>query len=354
MSVPYEDDKRYGATSEARDNQQVTADGSAVQQQQPQQQMQQQQVTAQPGATAVQQPNNGAQQATVSGQDAQATVNNGATIKDAISRVKAGGSAVPTVAKADDDDDEPPQVYDMGDVIDYAERRRQESEANVPTKEQLEKERKRNATNRKIAAISDAVSAISDMFFAHKGAKPTYDAEKNMTEAEKKRYDKFLDDYKSKKKDLDEWTEQVAKLRKSKSDDEYKRWSGQKELKWKQYKAEAEKMKAESDARLAELKIEYQNDRNGYLRAKYDLDNEYKNKQIELVDARKSQAYAAANASNAKARKELTPETTTTVENKPDRYGTVRESTKTVVKTHGATAAAPATSNNKQKGHIGW
>lgn len=71
----------------------------------------------------------------------------------------------------------------------------QQSLLNAPTKEEQEAEAKRQKRNALFAAISDGVSALSNLYFTTKGAPNAYTGKKTMTDAVQDRYAKIRQDW---------------------------------------------------------------------------------------------------------------------------------------------------------------
>lgn len=77
----------------------------------------------------------------------------------------------------------------MQDVIDYLEERK--AAIHIPTKEELEKERRRKKTEGIISAIADGASAISNLIATTQYAPDMYRHENSLSEKMKERYDKL-------------------------------------------------------------------------------------------------------------------------------------------------------------------
>ncbi len=72
-----------------------------------------------------------------------------------------------------------------------------------PTKDeaQLKKERRRERAAKSIAALSDGMMALSNLFFVNRGAKNSYDGSKTLTASTQARYDRMKKDYEERKKE---------------------------------------------------------------------------------------------------------------------------------------------------------
>ena len=82
-------------------------------------------------------------------------------------------------AKDWEDNPHTPKYGNMQDVIDYLERAR--AAIHIPTKEELEKERRRRRTEGIIASIADGASAISNLITTTQYAPDMYDGNNTMT-----------------------------------------------------------------------------------------------------------------------------------------------------------------------------
>lgn len=96
--------------------------------------------------------------------------------------------------QSNDEQQPPKQANSLTDVIDAMYKSR------MPTEEELKKERKRERAKQIISAIADGVSAISNLYFAGKGAKNV--KQTSMSAANAKRYQDILD---RRRKMQDKW-----------------------------------------------------------------------------------------------------------------------------------------------------
>lgn len=69
----------------------------------------------------------------------------------------------------------------------------------LPSPEELEKEKKRHKQRAVIAAIGDGLSALANMYYVNKGAQSMYDGKNTLSDRERARYDKFLKDREGRK-----------------------------------------------------------------------------------------------------------------------------------------------------------
>lgn len=92
-----------------------------------------------------------------------------------------------------------PQDTDEKKVMSYKEQ--YDALFKPPTDEDIEKEKKKQKREAIIAAISDGVSAMSNLFFTTQYAPSMYDGKKTQSESVRVRYDKLFKDFDDKKKD---------------------------------------------------------------------------------------------------------------------------------------------------------
>lgn len=86
-----------------------------------------------------------------------------------------------------------PLYGNWGDVLEHMER--QKAAIDLPTAEDLARERRRKKTDGIIGGISDAARAVANLFFTTQYAPDMYTGTKSMKEESDKRYDKYMDDY---------------------------------------------------------------------------------------------------------------------------------------------------------------
>ena len=159
--------------------------------------------------------------------------------------------------KPDDNPDEEaaaPQFGNMQDVIDFLEERK--AAIHLPTKEELEKERRRKKTEGIISAIADGASAISNLIFTTQYAPDMYRHENSMTEKWKERYDKLKKDRDA---DADRYLNYALTIGKLKDGQEAKEYQRGRDALQDQIRVSQEtraQLKADRDAAMAELKME--------------------------------------------------------------------------------------------------
>ena len=116
----------------------------------------------------------------------------------------------------------------------------------LPSKEELEKEKKRHKQRAVIAAIGDGLSALANMYYVNKGAQSMYDGKNTLSDREKARYDKFLKGYEKNKAAYYKNHENAQRL-----DDEWNRYNEErKERKERTRLAAEQKAQAAVQAQL--------------------------------------------------------------------------------------------------------
>lgn len=81
----------------------------------------------------------------------------------------------------------------------FAEQYRKSNPFTPKTDEELEKEKKKEKREKMFAAIGDGIAAISNLYFATKGAPSMYDGKNTMSEKTQVRYDRMKKEYEDKK-----------------------------------------------------------------------------------------------------------------------------------------------------------
>lgn len=142
----------------------------------------------------------------------------------------------------------------MQDVIDYLYKAREA--IHVPTKEELEKERRRKKTEGIISAIADGASAISNLIFTTQYAPNMYQQENSMTGKMRERYDRL-----KKERDADadrylNYSLMIGRLKDAKEEKEYSRGRNALQDQIRMSQETRAQLKADRDAAMAELKME--------------------------------------------------------------------------------------------------
>lgn len=145
----------------------------------------------------------------------------------------------------DKDDQEGPRYGNMQDVIDYLERAR--AAIHIPTKEELEKERRRRRTEGIISSIADGASAISNLITTTQYAPDMYDGNSTMTGKMKERYDRLKAEHEADADRYFNYSLTLAKLKEGQDDKEYQRGSDA-------LQDQIARSKAENAAKLADIK----------------------------------------------------------------------------------------------------
>ncbi len=84
----------------------------------------------------------------------------------------------------------------VADRISYEEAYKWEEAERAKREDRMDKEQRRKE---RIAAIGDGISALSNLYFATKGAPNMYDAANSLSEASRVRYDRMKEDYRAKR-----------------------------------------------------------------------------------------------------------------------------------------------------------
>lgn len=147
-----------------------------------------------------------------------------------------------------------PQFGNMQDVIDFLEKRK--AAIHLPTKEELEKERRRKKTEGIISAIADGASAISNLIFTTQYAPNMYQQENSMTDKMRERYDRIK---KERDADADRYLNYAMTIGKLKDAQEAREYQHGRDALQDQIRMSQEaraQLKADRDAAMAELKME--------------------------------------------------------------------------------------------------
>lgn len=127
---------------------------------------------------------------------------------------------------------------------------RENSTFKPKTKEDVEKERKRQKREAVFAAIGDGISALSNLWFTTQGAPSTYDGTKSMSEATRKRFDRLKKEYEDSRREY-----MTGYMRALKMDDDLARANRKEKLAKieSDRREERAKAKEERDKKLADL-----------------------------------------------------------------------------------------------------
>ncbi len=141
----------------------------------------------------------------------------------------------------------------MQDVIDYLYKAREA--IHVPTKEELEKERRRKKTEGIISAIADGASAISNLITTTQYAPNMYQQENSMTDKMRERYERI-----KKERDADadrylNYSLMIGKLKDAQDAKEYQRGRDALQDQIRMSQETRAQLKADRDAAMAELKM---------------------------------------------------------------------------------------------------
>lgn len=141
----------------------------------------------------------------------------------------------------------------MQDVIDYLYKAREA--IHVPTKEELEKERRRKKTEGIISAIADGASAISNLITTTQYAPNMYQQENSMTDKMRERYERI-----KKERDADadrylNYSLMIGRLKDAQEEKEYSRGRNALQDQIRMSQEARAQLKADRDAAMAELKM---------------------------------------------------------------------------------------------------
>lgn len=142
----------------------------------------------------------------------------------------------------------------MQDVIDFLEERK--AAIHLPTKEELEKERRRKRTEGIISAIADGASALSNLIFTTQYAPDMYRHEDSLSEKMRQRYERLK---KERDADADRYLNYALTIGRLKDAQEAKEYQRGRDVLQDQLRLSQEtraQLKADRDAAMAELKME--------------------------------------------------------------------------------------------------
>lgn len=142
----------------------------------------------------------------------------------------------------------------MQDVIDFLEERK--AAIHLPTKDELEKERRRKRTEGIISAIADGASALSNLIFTTQYAPDMYRHEDSLSEKMRQRYERLK---KERDADADRYLNYALTIGRLKDAQEAKEYQRGRDALQDQQRLSQEtraQLKADRDAAMAELKME--------------------------------------------------------------------------------------------------
>lgn len=153
-----------------------------------------------------------------------------------------------------------PQVEERPKSLSYAELLDKLWPNKPKTDEELEQERKKQKRTSIFAAISDGISALSNLYFTSQYAPDAFDPSKGMTATTKARFDKLKKDYENNQRQYLSAYMQAAKMDADSADkDRSWRHMLEREIVTDRYKEAADtraQAKADRDASMAELRME--------------------------------------------------------------------------------------------------
>lgn len=151
-------------------------------------------------------------------------------------------------------DSEQRQYNNMQDVIDYLEEQR--AAIHMPSKEDLEKERRRRRTEGIISRIADGASAISNLITTTQYAPDMYNPSSSMSDATRARYERLK---KEREADADRYLNysmMIGRMKNEADDREYKRGRDALQDRIRISQDTRAQLKADRDAAMAELRLE--------------------------------------------------------------------------------------------------
>jgi hypothetical protein len=125
-----------------------------------------------------------------------------------------------------------------------------DSAINLPTKEELEKERRRYKTEKTVGAIGDTVSALANLFATTGYAPSAYKQENSLADKAQAKHDKMMQDYRENADRHLNYAMQIARIKDNQEQTQYTR-ARQDML------DQIEQAKADNAAKLADLKEKY-------------------------------------------------------------------------------------------------
>ena len=179
-----------------------------------------------------------------------------------------------------------PEFGNMQEVLDWLSKRK--AAIHLPTKEEMEKERRRRKTEGIISALADGASAVSNLIFTTQYAPDMYRPENSMTEKMKERYNKL-----KKERDADadryfNYAMMIGKIKDAQEAKDYQRGRDalqdrirMSQEKRAELKADRDAAKAEYEAQKRQLDLQFLQgkiDRNSYLTEQEKLETEYMKK----------------------------------------------------------------------------
>lgn len=151
-------------------------------------------------------------------------------------------------------EEEAPHFGNMQEVIDWLEERM--AAIHLPTKEELEKERRRKKTDGIISAFADGASAISNLIFTTQYAPDMYRHENSMTEKMKERYDRIKKERDAEADRYFNYALTIAKLKDAHDAMVYQHGRDALQDQIRMSQETRAQLKADRDAALADLKMQ--------------------------------------------------------------------------------------------------
>lgn len=128
-----------------------------------------------------------------------------------------------------------------------------------PTKEQLEKERKKRRRDEIFAAVGDGIMALSNLYFTTQGAPSSYTGHNTMSEKTRARYDKLKADREKEKETYYHGLERARQMDNAERAQKWQEYIGAERLKAQQADEERAKAREARDKEMHDLNMQLKN-----------------------------------------------------------------------------------------------
>lgn len=163
------------------------------------------------------------------------------------------------------------------EVIDHLERKK--AEIHLPTKEELERERRRQKTEKFISGVSDAARSIANIIAVHNYAPNMYDGANSMSARTQSRFDREKSEREAEEERYFNYAMTIGKLKEGIEQQKYQRGRDALADKIRLSQEERAQAKAYRDERMAELNMLYMDKKistQEYLSEKEKIDAEFR------------------------------------------------------------------------------
>lgn len=174
---------------------------------------------------------------------------------DSEKEVKADINTSPKTSSNSNTEDGDGDYKHWDDILNFLDT--QKANIKLPSKEEMEKELRRQRTNRIIGGIADASSAIANIIGTSEYAPDAYDPTNNMTDKMKERYDKMKEEWKADEERAYNYAMMAAKIKQDIMDKKHQYARDKIADDYTKAREERERQKLEDDAILADLKAQY-------------------------------------------------------------------------------------------------